>query len=521
MSQYLPPASPLRVNINRGWEYVRIINNSPYLLNVSFGGPHNITLPEMYLEDIRIPTNSPAWIVITPNINLAITAQSVSNSISVNAFQKGELDHPQAQPLTQQAVNVTAAGKPLFSVSTGYGSTATKNQWINIFNPPTSGINYIFHSSRILTNDATLPSSNIYLISGADLNIGTTITPISHSGKANPPVSTAHATAADSATDFSGGSLNDVEVLNIPANTQADMLLFPDTITLYPGNNLLLGLFSGTTAHTVRETLKWTEDIFTPQVGGVNLGTIANQIINDGNPLQQVLEATKSGDSPSDISITNDGTITIANNARIKTLDTGGILHTLLYEDASNNVNLRSGGSRLIQFQDNEANAAALLASVSNSQFHSLIAALFDLGVNVNGQLQLNQAGTAVSGSVSGTCTFYAPLWGNSLKVLIVSLNNYQSAGVASFNLPSAITFYMGMVSNLGASQTFGMFQSGVAQNMFQFVGSATLGSPGTQSASETTMHGSNTFYGVNAASQIQVGSNTAAIFAVIVIIGV
>lgn len=513
VSQYLPPAAPLRVNINRGWEYVRIINNSPYLLSVDFGSSLKLTLPEMYLEDIRVPGQNSGWLTITPTANLSNTSQAISNTISVNTFSKGELASPQAQPLTQQAVNVTASGKPIFTAQFGFASTATVQQGINVFNPATSGVIATFHSAKAFTTDT---SSNVLLVtkSGADKNLANAVSAVSHSGQATPPVSVMHVTADDSLFDESGSI---IEALNLAQNTEDgnDILQFPDNATLYPGNNMLL-VIGGATGKRVHLTIKWTETVFTfTPVGGVGLGTIANQVINDGNPFQQVLEATKSGDTPSDVVINNDGTMTLKGSLALNVLNdlnARGILSVTDTGPGTQNTRLQA--DTLIRLQVPQGTDAVDISS-------TLLTVAAAITAVFNGQMQPNQAGAVTAGSVSGTATFYAPVWGTGLKIGILILSNYDNASAATFNFPSSITTFIAYSGPLGAA-TYQMLLSGVAVGMFQWITLGAAGAAGTFGASQTTARAGNLVAGSgNAVNQLTLSAVGAATFASIVFIGV
>ena len=103
LGSYTPVAgTDINIDTGLGWQYIRIINNSPYFLHVTFGGSGGINFPEMFLEDIYI---SPAYngkLVITPIANFSAQAidNALSSLISINAYQAGELKQPVAQPLS-------------------------------------------------------------------------------------------------------------------------------------------------------------------------------------------------------------------------------------------------------------------------------------------------------------------------------------------------------------------------------------------------------------------------------------
>lgn len=255
-STYLAPAKPLVLrSVDPFFEYIRYINNSPYQLTVNYEGP-TLTITEFWEKDVSLPTSFQGSIIITPLLNITSGGHAQSNSLVLEGYYKGEITNPVNTAIPQQAVNATATGQPIFSTSTGYTSTAGTQQNLNLFNPANSGVVMELHSVRVFTNDSTSPPATLSVISGADLNLAGGAPAIdSHSATGNPPVSAGHATALDGT--HSVGTT--IETLYIQQSITVDFLVFPDVVKLYPGNNLLLNLNSGTTGHTVRLTYKWTE----------------------------------------------------------------------------------------------------------------------------------------------------------------------------------------------------------------------------------------------------------------------
>jgi len=329
VSQFLSPASSLRFKVDSNIEYFTIQNNSPYQLNIEPGGSEMINFPEFLRQDIKVSQASGTFngqMTIQPVVNITGTTRGTSNTLWIFTYTKGELPQAQVIQLSPPAIIATATGKPIFSATVGFGATTTIGQNLNVFNPPNSGVVMEFHSAKFYTNDSTGPTGNVYtLLTGGDLNFSTPVSAVSHDAIEPLPVSVAHCTAVDSSSFIS--FTTNPETINLQQMVTQDALSFPDHIKLYPGGNLFIQVVSGTTNHVVRLTLKWTEDVYTPPILGVNLGLIANQIINEGNPLQPVLQATKQGDTAEDILINNDGTLTskgIATfNALLKAL--GGI----------------------------------------------------------------------------------------------------------------------------------------------------------------------------------------------------
>jgi len=281
-STFLPPARPLTVySADIYFEYIRIINNSPYQLYVGITGVYR-TIPEFWVQDIPVLGYFQGQISVTPSINISTVSHAQSNSLVIEGYNLNELDAPISQAIPQQAVTATASGKPLYTATIGFGATAAIKQILNVFNPPGSNVSFTFHAARAFTNDATVPTCNLAFVPGADINLGTAVPAVSHAGQSTPPISFAHATASDQAGGVIGTNPI-IEVLNMQASTVEDMLAFPDNTTLAPGGNLVLELSAGAAGHIVRLTFKWSEDIFVPPQGGQPTFLISPHALYDGD----------------------------------------------------------------------------------------------------------------------------------------------------------------------------------------------------------------------------------------------
>lgn len=98
-------SSPFSVDSGLGFEYIRVINNSPYLLRIGLGGQGTFVFPEMYLEDIPLTKAYNGKITVAPYINFPTSAiaQALSSIVSINTYVAGEIVAPQSQPLTTLA----------------------------------------------------------------------------------------------------------------------------------------------------------------------------------------------------------------------------------------------------------------------------------------------------------------------------------------------------------------------------------------------------------------------------------
>ena len=298
-------SQPLVLTSGVGYEYVRIINKSPLALSVNIQGMGTINYPEFFLEDIFLPKSFLGGITITPHQDITSVGHGVSGTVAINMYNHGEISRPQAQPLAQPAVTTTATGKPVFSATIGF-TTVTSCQQLNIFNPANSGVVATIHSARAFSNSANNPTINLMYNSGADNNFATPVAAVSHTGSLTPPISILHCTGVDSCTP---PLTTIIETINLTQGVTAEMISFPDTYLLFPGGNLELQLNDSVSGKLVHLTYKWTEDTIVPPVIVTGPSALASSVVNDNNPSgTTVLEATASGDSPSDVLIQNNGT---------------------------------------------------------------------------------------------------------------------------------------------------------------------------------------------------------------------
>ena len=87
------------------WEYIRIINNSPYLLQVTLVGQGSKKIPENFLEDIRTTSGYNGKLIIVPVVNFPASAigNALSSLVSIECYLAGEIVYPVAQPITTLA----------------------------------------------------------------------------------------------------------------------------------------------------------------------------------------------------------------------------------------------------------------------------------------------------------------------------------------------------------------------------------------------------------------------------------
>ncbi len=219
---------------------------------------------------------APAWTATlfcvqtnTANIDWAIYSNLTSpagqiSQVGISTYGAHEFvpgTYP-ASLANRQSVTNTATGNPIFSATVGYASTVHLLQFLNVFNPPTSGKNYTFHAARVFTSDAGTPSAVLEYCAGADNKFAGAVTAFSHMGTATPPTSAANCTQVDSGTVVLTNPQT-IETLSLQPNVTADLLAFPDSVVLAPGGNMILQMTGTATAKIVRLTLKWTESVTT------------------------------------------------------------------------------------------------------------------------------------------------------------------------------------------------------------------------------------------------------------------
>lgn len=253
---------------------------------------------------------------------------------------------------TRQTTTPTTSGNPIFSATVGFGSTVGNKQVLNVFNPQNSGVNYEFHSARVFTSGNQLGiASSLQFNSGPDNLYSAPVTIASHSCSSSQPVSTANATSQEITTT---PATTVIEVIDTQQNVTLDFLLFPDKVTLAPGNNLTLIYGFGvsvTPGTVVRITLKWTEVPLTatPTGGGSptpgNILTAAN-IVNTTNPADTgIISAYPNGDGTPAIFADNAGNLVLGSSLRDADLQlvSATLGGTIFHIQASTNTILFDG----------------------------------------------------------------------------------------------------------------------------------------------------------------------------------
>lgn len=258
--------TPLQLNglMIRPIQYLRILNNSPYQLSVNLDGILS-TVPEFWNQDIAVAPWAPGNLSIGSSLVITSSSHAQAYQVTVQGMVAGEGGGSLNGPVNQQSVNITATGKPLFTATYENRATAGLIQNLEVYNPPTSGANYVFDSATVFTNDTTLPTCNL-LYWNADANLVNPVKAVNSNGwnlstNQGAALSQAHCTADDDAKLFYYPD-RAADADEVPANITKEILAFPRTITINPGVGLINELSSGTTGHIIRLKLRWTEDQF-------------------------------------------------------------------------------------------------------------------------------------------------------------------------------------------------------------------------------------------------------------------
>lgn len=398
-----------------GWEYLTVINLSPYILDANFSGLGSITIAAWLSEDVRIPSNFTGQIVLTPNNYLGLT-QIVSQVVSVNAWSPGELKQAQSVSLTQNFGNIV---------------TATATNLVNDGNPAGTTI--------IESTQAGSPSSNINIKNNGFVGITQFVGGTSTQLFAILP-------------NVSAGLLNANVVLSDSSHaTQVNGSLIVNNI-LYAnaGINAIIGSVGNTAVSvTLSGTSTQNGVVVTPQTGTrnftdftaggaeistVGVGYAANSInqgfFSNSNVTGIAFQGAHSnaGIDLTGITTLGSGPAILAGALPIKATTSQDLL--LDVTSTGNAIRLRNNGVDVLAILNTIINAAQLIAP--------------------------NAAAFAtVSGSVSGTCSLYCAVWGSGLKIGIYQmLSNYNTAVAQTLLFPSTINFGMVYSGSIGPNTT-------------------------------------------------------------------
>lgn len=252
-------------------------------------------------------------------------------------------------------------------------------------------------------------------------------------------------------------------------------------------------------------------------IGDVNFTKLID-IFNDGhgvwsvdqsNVKHQVLLWSTSG-NPLIIGASGD---TVPFNGAVTIAQTLGVTGVSTFTGNT----IANGGMNNNTFRDNTVGNTQITLSNTSPQ----VSVANDLAVA--GIIQANKtANSTVNGSVAGSVSFFTPIWGTGLKILIVQVNGWNSASVATFTLPSGITWGMALGSyGSGATQTWGLFIGGTAQPQRHILTLGAAGAAGTDEAITALKSDNFNAFALTggAATSVQVGTTGGSVITGIIIV--
>ena len=396
---FVAPASPIVLNqlLDKTITYLRILNNSPFQLSINLDGI--ITqMSEFWQKDIAVPLYFQGNLTITPSVIITSISHAQAYQLTIQGLTIGDGGGGLDSAIPQQAVNLTATGKPIYTATFTASGALTGGQHLSIFNPSNSGVVAEIHYAAVFTTDTNTPTANL-IYETVDPNLTTAIPIVSHSGIVNPPISVMHATAQDLSGTFFNATQT-VETLTVPPNVVSNMPIFPDTSKLPPGQGFILELSGTAQTKTIRLTLKWTEDTVVPPIVVTGALAVASSLKNDNNPVgTSFIESTPTGGGQAwNIFVDGHGTISV---------DQSGTPHqTLKFNTGGNPLQIGQAGD-----------ISEVLGQLTVDQLVTLVGNLVaGGGINVNTirdnvtgaqQLLLTTAGITIVNSLQAALKFF------------------------------------------------------------------------------------------------------------------
>jgi hypothetical protein len=344
LSTYLSPASPLEIDVGLNWGYIRLINNSPYLLKVDFSGQGTIDHPEMYLEDYVITPSFRGKITITPSINLNNAQYSPSFILSVNAYLPGEIASPQAQPMTflsnvGNTVNTNTMGTNTLSNE----GNPINTEVIDIGTPTNSKLVDIFNDHFTWSVEQSSVKHQVLKgqTSGNPLQLG----------QAGDKVQILGAISNE-------GQAANTEMLDFGTTTNANTwLVFNDHFTIYVEQAGVL--------HQVLNGQSAGKPLQLGQAGD-NSEVLGNWDV-DGNFYVVGRFTADNGASFTDgnggwtmTTLVCNGNIQMPNNTTLQMKDTGNAYKDILYVDANNDTDIQAADSgKAVRFKTSDGTSRA------------------------------------------------------------------------------------------------------------------------------------------------------------------
>lgn len=407
-----------------GWEYLTVINESPYLLDANFSGIGSISIPAWFSDDVRIPSGYTGQIVLTPNNYLGLT-QIVSQLVAIIGWIPGELGQRQSVGLSQNFGNVvTATATNLVNDGSPVGTTIIESTELG-----SSG------SNIVVKNDGTV---GIFQYVAGTLTQLFSIIP-----------------------GVASGALNNNVILGDAARSVLVNGSLQANNTIW-GYNGIVGVTGATNLNAITANITTNSTSQGVVILPVALATNFTDIVANGNGTNAAGIGLLANALLTGIQVLGSQTgLQISGLSSIAGIDLGGlsagggpaiIMPNLPMRAKSGNDLLLDTVTTTdsIRLKNNGSNIMSILTSGVTVNSGLLTALVID----PNAASFFSQAG-----SVSGTCIGYMPFQGSAFKFVIVVWNNYQDASTRSFALPTAfvnnLMFYI--PSDIGVTTNGGI----------------------------------------------------------------
>jgi hypothetical protein len=101
ISTYFTNLQPIPYQTGMNWEYITVINESPYMLSLNFAGVGSIDFPAWFKDDIPMSRGYVGSFTIIPTLLTTGQLGTPSTIVTVNAWIPGELTNPQPVALSR------------------------------------------------------------------------------------------------------------------------------------------------------------------------------------------------------------------------------------------------------------------------------------------------------------------------------------------------------------------------------------------------------------------------------------
>lgn len=179
------------------------------------------------------------------------------------------------------------------------------------------------------------------------------------------------------------------------------------------------------------------------------------------------------------------------------------------YTDTTTDATLTSGGGTLSPVSPSFG-GSLIIRDVSNN----IKAQIYNDGTIFSAAtvaFHPTSHGTQVNGSVGGNFTYYFPIWDAGLKVMVITLNNYNSASNQTINFPTdtsgglSAQLLWWFIGNSGTTQTYQFMLNGTVVNADIVTALGTGSAAGSSTGGTATIHGNSMGQMKNATNQFQI----------------